>query len=169
MYPDTTNQFLRQRDTAVEAAFGYTTEVVAGLEKVLELNVQTVKTSFSEQRALADAALSARSLSEVIDLQSQLLPAVVKKTFAYWQHVEDIAVETRYGLFTAVQEHFGSSLRALAEMADIASGGLAAQEGLKNVSLLVRGQPAVTTAAPVMIVDSSGKVVSSDDARRDLH
>jgi phasin family protein len=76
------------------------------------LNVQTVKTSLSEQRALADTALSARSLSEVIGLQSQLLSAAIKKTFAYWQHVEDIAIETRYGWFTAVQEHLGSSLRA---------------------------------------------------------
>ena len=34
MYPDTSNQFLRQRDTAFEAAFGCTIEVVAALEKL---------------------------------------------------------------------------------------------------------------------------------------
>ena len=114
MYPDTSNQFLRQRDTAFEAALGLHHRSRCRPRKVVELNVQTVKTSFSEQRALADTAPSARSLSEVIGLQSQLLPAAIKKTFAYWQHVVDIAIETRYGWFTAVQEHLGSSLRAFA-------------------------------------------------------
>jgi phasin family protein len=170
MYPDTMNQLSpRQRDAVVEAAFDCTTEVFAGIERVVELNVQTVKTSLSEQQALADAALSARSLSEVIDLQSQQFPASVKKTFAYWRHVEDIAVQTRDGFFGAMEEHFGGSLQTFAEMFDVMSVGFAVQERLGGSSLFVMAQPAVGDAERVAIVDSSGKVVSSDDARGDLH
>jgi phasin family protein len=69
---------LLQRATSVEvAAFDCITELFGGFERVAELNVQTVKTSLSEQQALADAALSARSLSEVMDLHSQPLPAAL--------------------------------------------------------------------------------------------
>ncbi|MFM0340721.1 phasin family protein [Paraburkholderia fungorum] len=173
MYPDITNQFSpRQRDAAVEAAFDCTTELFAGIEKVVELNVQTVKTSLSEQEALTDAALSARSISEVIDLQSQQLPAAVTKTFAYWRHVEDIAVQMRMELFTAMQANFGGSLETFAVMVDMAGGGVAvqdAQEQSGESSLLVTAQPAVAAVEQVAIVDSSGKVVSSDDVRGDLH
>ncbi|NMM01894.1 phasin family protein [Paraburkholderia sp. RP-4-7] len=170
MYPDTMNQFSpRQRETAVKAAFACTNEVFAGIEKVVELNVQTVKTSLSEQQALGDAALSAQSVSEVIDLQSQQFPAAVTKTFAYWRHVEDIAVQTRNELFSAMQEHFGSSLQTFAEISDVASSGFVGQERIARSSLLVMTEPAVAGADRVAIVDSSGKVLSSDDVRSDLH
>lgn len=33
----------RQRDTAIDIAFDCNTEVLAGVEKVVELNIQTVK------------------------------------------------------------------------------------------------------------------------------
>jgi phasin family protein len=171
MYPETMNPFSpRQHETAVEAAFACTNEVFAGIERVVELNVQTVKTSLSEQQALGDAALSAQSVSEVIDLQSQQFPAAVTKTFAYWRHVEDIAVQTRNELFSAIREHFGSSLQTFAEIFDVASfGGFVAQERIARSSLLVMTEPAVAAAERVAIVDSSGKVVSSDDVRGDLH
>ncbi|CAB3795389.1 phasin family protein [Paraburkholderia fynbosensis] len=159
----------RRRDAAVKAAFDCNNEVFDGITKVVELNIQTVKTSLSEQQAMADAALSAQSLSEVVDLQSRQFPAAVKKTFAYWRHVEDIAAQTGIGLFTAMQTHFGGALRTLAEMADVAPGTVATQEGLGKWSLFVMGQPAVDAAQPGVIVDSSGKVVSSGEVRSDLH
>lgn len=170
MYPDTADQLSsRPRDAAVKAAFDCNNEVFDGITRLVELNIQTVKTSLSEQQAMADAALSAQSLSEVIDLQSRQFPAAVKKTFAYWRHVEDIASQTGSGLFTAMQTHFDSALRTFAEMADVAPATAATQEGLGNWSLFVTGQPAVGAAQPVVIVDSSGKVVSSDEVRSDLH
>ncbi|MFM0204091.1 hypothetical protein PQR53_30065 [Paraburkholderia fungorum] len=97
-------------------------------------------------------------------------PAAVTKTFAYWRHVEHIAVQTRNALFSAMQEHFGSSLQTFAEIFDVASfGGFVAQERIARPGLLVMTEPAVAAAERVAIVDSSGKVVSSDDVRDDLH
>ncbi|MFM0309422.1 phasin family protein [Paraburkholderia sp. RL17-383-BIF-A] len=170
MYPQISDQFSsRQRDTAIEVAFDCNTEVLAGVEKVVELNIQTVKTSLSEQQALADAALSAQSLSEVFDLQSQQFPAAVTKTFAYWRHVEEIAADTRIGLFNAMQAHFGSSLNTLAEMVDMACGNAFVQERGGILDLPGMAQSTVASAERVGIVDSSGRVVSSDDVRGDLH
>jgi phasin family protein len=172
MYADTLNQISsRQRNSAVEGTFDCTAEAMSGIEKVIELNLQTVKTSLSEQQALANAALSARSMSEAIDLQSQQLPATIKKTFAYWRHVEEIAVETRLGLFAAMQERFQNSLRTFAEMVDAASGTFADQANANPERLLVAADDgsAQATAGSVAIVDSAGNVVSSDDVRGELH
>ncbi len=170
MYPDTTNQFSpRQNEMTIDAAFACTNEIFAGIEKVAKLNVQTIKTSLLEQQALADAALSAQSVSEVLDLQSQQLPAAVTKTFAYWRHMEDIAAQTRNDLASAVQEHFGSSLQTFAKMFDFASIGLDAQDMLGKSSRFVMAQSADASAERVAIVDSSGKVLSSEGVRSDLH
>jgi phasin family protein len=170
MYLGTTDLFSsHQRHAAGEAAFDCNTEVFDGVAKFVELNIQTVKTSLSEQQALADAALSAQSLSEVIDLQSQQFPAAIKKTVAYWRHVEDIAAQTRVGLFGVMQSHFGSALETFTGMIDMASGVADAQKQFGKSSLLVAGQPAVDAVEPVAIVDSSGKVVSSGNAQGDLH
>ncbi|EIF35204.1 phasin family protein [Burkholderia sp. Ch1-1] len=170
MYPDTTNQFSpRQNEMTIDAAFACTNEIFAGIEKVAKLNVQTIKTSLLEQQALADAALSAQSVSEVLDLQSQQLPAAVTKTFAYWRHMEDIAAQTRNDLASAVQEHFGSSLQTFAKMFDFASIGLDAQDMLGKSSQFVMAQSADASAERVAIVDSSGKVLSSEGVRSDLH
>lgn len=170
MYPDTMNQLSsRQGETAIDAVLACTNEVFASIEKVVELNVQTVKTSLSEQQALADAALCVQSVSELIDFQSQQLPAAVTKTFAYWRHVGDIAVQTQNELHSTMHEHFGSSFQRLADIFGAASVGFAAQDQPGRSSLLAVAQPAVAAAEGVAIVDSSGNVVSSDDVRGDLH
>ncbi|MFM0282997.1 phasin family protein [Paraburkholderia sediminicola] len=166
MYPVTLNPLaLRQSATAVEAAFDCTTELFVGFQRSVELNVQTAKTSISEQAALTDAALSVRTPSELIDLHTQQLSAAGKKTFAYCRHVETIAAETASRFFTAMSVHSEDFLKRLEEMTNFASGGFAAQ--VNRTSLLITGEPAV--AEPVAIVDSAGEVLSSGDGPSDLH
>jgi phasin family protein len=170
MYADTLNQFSpRQRDAVVEAAFDCTVEIFAGIEKVVELNVQTARTLMSEQQALVEAATCSGSLSEVIDLQSQQFPASIKKAIAYWRHVEDIAVQTRDGLFGVMQEHFGGLFDAFSEMFDVASIRFAPPLRLGRSSPLVMPRPTLANYGQASIVDSSGNVVSGGDVRRDLH
>lgn len=149
--------------------FECTTEVFAGVEKIVELNAQTVKTSLSEQQALADAALSARSLTEIIDLQSQQLPAAVTKTFAYWRHMEDIATGTRTAMFEAMGDRFANPWQAFIDTMGVVSDKAASRESSGDVPLLLTDNTAANIADPVAIVDSSGKVVSSAGMRDDLH
>ena len=67
----------RDRSTGVALVFDSTRKLYSGVERVTELNVQTVKTSLLEQHALTQAALSSQSLHEMIDLQTQQVPAAV--------------------------------------------------------------------------------------------
>jgi phasin family protein len=170
MYPDTVQQFsTRQRGIAVNAAFDWTTDVLAGIEKLIELNMQTIKTSLSEQQVLVDAALSARTLSEVIDLQSRQFPAGVKKTFAYLRHVEEIGAYMGSGVFSALHEQTGSALRAFTTVMDFASFGATRQEPSDTPDLLVGEQPATVHADEPVILDSSGKVVSLGHTTGKVH
>lgn len=164
MYLDIMSPYsLHQRNTAAEAVLACATEVFTGFGKMAELNIQTAKALFCEQQVLTGAGLSAQSISEVIDLQSQQLPAAFQKAFAYWRHVEEISVETCIGLFTSVQEHSGISLTVPTEAPDVAVRRPDA------TGLLVAEQSAEASAEAVSIVDSSGNVVSSRETRGDLH
>ncbi|CAB3731824.1 phasin family protein [Paraburkholderia rhynchosiae] len=152
------------------AAYELAARTVSGLEKIVELNVQTVKTSLSEQRALVDAALSSESFNQVFDLQFQQFPAAIKKTCAYWGHVEDIAVDTRNELAEVVQNSVQSYLTTLFSMIDSATSIGTASGGRTNVtSPLAIEQPPGARNEPVAIVDSSGNVVPPSGRASGLH
>ncbi|WP_027800819.1 phasin family protein [Paraburkholderia dilworthii] len=151
----------RQEGNAI-AAYDVAAKAVACFEKVIELNVQTVKTSLFEQQALVDAALSSASLDQVIDLQLQQVPAAIKKTCAYWGHVEDIAVDLHNELASVVQDSMQSYLSTLFSLLGGAAPFALASAGRTNVtSPLAIEEPPVTQKEPVAILDSSGNVVSS--------
>jgi phasin family protein len=152
----------------IEAAFDCAATLFGGLEEITELNVQTVKTSLSEQHMLAQAAFSAESIDEIIDLQFRQIPAVVKKTFSYWRHVEDIAMRTLGGLLVVAHERLESSLRTFVEEMRIASSVPAVVGRGDNTALAVVPQP-TAPAGPVTLLDSSGYVVLIGDERRELH
>ena len=65
-----------------------------GLQRMAELNVQTVKTTLEEQQEIADEVLSSRSLDWIITLPSAQSQAALKKALAYWSHASNIAIET---------------------------------------------------------------------------
>lgn len=149
---------LFRRDADLPGAFDWIVCAVAGLEKVVELNMQTVKTSLREQEVLAEAALSARSFSEVIDLQSQQLPAALKKTFAYWRHVQEIAAETGGALASVMQASVQNLMTTLHAPVDIATSAASEQGGTSR--LLSTYPPGAGVGTPAAIVDSSGKMIS---------
>lgn len=65
-----------------------------GLQRMAQLNVQTVKTTLAEQQEIADEVLSARSLDWIVTLPSAQSQAALKKALAYWSHASNIAIET---------------------------------------------------------------------------
>lgn len=148
-------------------AFEWSAKAFAGFEKVVELNVQTIKTSLSEQQALANAAISSQSFDEVVDLQMQQMPAALKKTFAYWRHMEEIALETRNDLAAVLAE---SVQRSLAMMPSLVDHALSAADDATSTVQLIGAQAshAVENEA-VAIVDSAGNVVSSGGSPGGLH
>jgi phasin family protein len=161
MYLETTNRFSpRNGSTGMALIFDATCELYDGMERVVELNLQTVKTSLSEQHALALATLSSQSLHEMIDLQSQQLPATVKKNLAYWRHVGDIAAQTQSGLVGLVQGHAEDILAAFAKFADVASdnASVVGQRLIAGNALVAEPAASVGTVQSE-IVDSAGNAL----------
>ena len=65
-----------------------------GLQRMTQLNVQTVRTTLAEQQEIADEMLAARSLDWILTLPSAQSQAALKKALAYWGHASNIAIET---------------------------------------------------------------------------
>lgn len=87
----------------VETLFGLTTKAFEGVEKLVELNLQVVKTTFAENVDNARKALDAKDAQEVLAIHAALVQPIAEKVLAYGRHVYGIAAETQ-SEFTKVAE-----------------------------------------------------------------
>ncbi|KJK20998.1 Phasin (PHA-granule associated protein) [Burkholderiaceae bacterium 16] len=87
----------------VETLFGLTTKAFEGIEKLVELNLQVVKTTFAENVDNARKALAAKDAQEILAIHASLVQPIAEKALAYSRHVYDIASETQ-SEFTKVAE-----------------------------------------------------------------
>ncbi|GLU30637.1 phasin family protein [Trinickia caryophylli] len=80
--------------TAVLPIADIASRTFEGLERLAQLNIQTLKESLVEQREIAEEAVTARSFERMVALPSAQSQAVLKKGLAYWQEASNIAIET---------------------------------------------------------------------------
>ncbi|AMR77606.1 phasin; polyhydroxyalkanoate synthesis and granule formation regulator/factor [Cupriavidus phytorum] len=113
----TPEQVAAAQKANLETLFGLTTKAFEGVEKLVELNLQVVKTTFAENVDNAKKALSAKDAQELLAIQAAAVQPVAEKTLAYTRHLYEIASETQ------------------SEFAKVAEAQLA--EGSKNVQALV--------------------------------
>ena len=97
----------------VEALYGFFNTGFEAYEKLVALNLQATKASILENEALASeaVALSARDPQSFFELQSRQSQAATKKAQAYWQHVNEIATETRNQLLASNEKLAGEYVR----------------------------------------------------------
>ena len=99
----TPEQFAAAQKANFETLFGLTTKAFEGVEKLVELNLQVVKTTFAENVDNAKRVLTVKDPQELLALQASLVQPVAEKTLAYSRHLYEIASETQ-SEFTKVAE-----------------------------------------------------------------
>ena len=87
----TVEQIMAAQKANVETLFGLTTKAFAGVEKMVELNIQASKAALSEASDNTKAALSVKDAQELLALQSSMFQPLAEKTAAYSRHLYDIA------------------------------------------------------------------------------
>lgn len=83
-------QFAAANKASVDTLFGLTGQAFQGAEQLAKLNLQTIKTMLAEAQDSGQSALSAKSLPELVELQSALLQAAPQKALAYGRQVQEI-------------------------------------------------------------------------------
>jgi phasin family protein len=90
----TAEQILNAHKSNVEVLFGLQSKAFEGVEKLVELNLQTAKTAMNEAADTTRAALSAKDPQEFFALQAGLFQPAAEKIAAYNRHVYEIAAAT---------------------------------------------------------------------------
>jgi phasin family protein len=95
----------------VDTTFGLAARAVGGFERLVDLNVLTIRTALDQQQALVARSLSARDPREFFALQNQHLQDIAQRTQAYWTGVWEIAAGVRGGYLEAAQDQIEKSQR----------------------------------------------------------
>lgn len=102
----------------LETLFGLTTKAFEGVEKLVELNMQVVKTTLAENVDHAKRALTARDAQELLALQVSLIQPVAEKAVAYGRHVYEIAADTQSEFTRVAEAQLAESSRNVQNLVD---------------------------------------------------
>jgi phasin family protein len=86
----TPEQFAALQKANLEALFGLSNKAFEGIEKLIELNLQVVKSTLAESQENAQRALSVKDPQELLSLQASLTQPVAEKILSYGRHVYEI-------------------------------------------------------------------------------
>jgi phasin family protein len=84
------DQFAAANKASLETLFGMSGQAFDSVEKLVALNLQTVKTVLAETQATAQTALSSKSPADLMKVQTAALQAAPQKAMAYGQQVQAI-------------------------------------------------------------------------------
>jgi len=91
----TPEQFAAAQKANLETLFGLTSKGFEGVEKLVELNIQVVKSTIAEGQENAQRALSVKDAQELLALQASLTQPVAEKVLSYGRHLYEIASATQ--------------------------------------------------------------------------
>ncbi len=135
------DQFATANKASVDTLFGLSNQAFESVEQLTALNMQTIKTVLAESQETSQVALSVKSPSELLKLQTAALRVAPQKAVAYGRQVQ------------AILEPFAAAQRATfdAQMADVQAKFLEAVSGVMkdapgSEQFVALAKSAVTTA-----------------------
>jgi phasin family protein len=84
------DQFAAANKASVETLFGVSGQAFEGVEKLVALNLQTIKTVLAETEESSKTALASKSPADWMKVQTAALQAAPQKAMAYGQQVQAI-------------------------------------------------------------------------------
>jgi phasin family protein len=96
-------QLIAAQKTGLETGFGLLTKGLEGTEKLVELNVQAVKSTLAQSQKILAKAYAAKDPQELFALQASQVQAAAEKVQSYWRHVYEI-VSSAQSEFAATAE-----------------------------------------------------------------
>jgi phasin family protein len=141
----TAEQVLSAHKANVEILIGLGSKAFEGVEKLIELNVQTAKTALTEAADAARAALSVKDAQELLALQAGLLQPTAEKAAAYSRHVYEIAAATNAEVAKVAEATASEAQAKFLAVVDTAVKN--APAGTENAVALVKSAVAAATNA----------------------
>ncbi|AOJ86372.1 Phasin (PHA-granule associated protein) [Burkholderia sp. MSMB0856] len=114
----TPEQIAAAQKANLESLFGLTTKAFEGVEKLIELNLQVVKSSLAESQENAQRLLSVKDAQELIALQASLSQPVAEKVLSYSRHLYEIASSTQAEFAKVAEAQFEEQNKKVQALVD---------------------------------------------------
>jgi phasin family protein len=118
----TLDQVTAAQKNNVESLIGLSAQAFAGVEKLVELNIATVKATFNDVAANAQAALNVKDAQEFFALQAAQVQPLAEKVSAYGRKAYEIAATSTAEIRTAVEGKVKEAQAAVQTVAATATG-----------------------------------------------
>lgn len=138
----TAEQIVAAQKANIEVLFGLTEKAYAGIEKLVELNMQVARTALAEAAEHAHASLSVKDAQDLLALQQSLLQPAAEKAASYNRHLYEIASSTQAEFAKVAEAQLADAQKTLMSMVDGAIRN--APAGTESAASLVKS--AVTAA-----------------------
>ncbi|NIF44043.1 phasin family protein [Burkholderia sp. Tr-862] len=114
----TPEQIAAAQKANLESLFGLTTKAFEGVEKLIELNLQVVKSTLTESQENAQRLLSVKDAQELIALQASLSQPVAEKVLSYTRHLYEIASSTQAEFAKVAEAQFDEQNKKVQALVD---------------------------------------------------
>jgi phasin family protein len=114
----TPEQFAAANKAQFDTLFGLTNKAFEGFEKLIELNLQVVKSTLAEGQENAQRALSVNDAQELLALQASLAQPVSAKALSYGRHLYEIASSTQAKFARVAEAQYEEQNRKMQTLAD---------------------------------------------------
>ena len=141
----TAEQLLAAQKANLESLFGLTTKAFEGVEKLIELNLQVVKSTLAESQENTQRALSVKDAQELLSLQASLLQPTAEKAAAYSRHLYDIVAGTNAEVTKVAEATVADTQKKVLALVDNAVKN--APAGTENAVALVKSAVAAANNA----------------------
>lgn len=122
-------QFTAAQKASFDAMVGLTSKALEGLEKLCELNLQTMRVTLAEVTEGTRKASSAQDLQEVIALQLEMLQPMAGKALSYRRHLYEIATATKAEFDKVAEAQYEANKRGMQTFIEKAAGAAPANSG----------------------------------------
>jgi phasin family protein len=141
----TAEQIVAAQKANLETLFGLTEKAYAGVEKLVELNLQVAKTVLAEASENTQAALSVKDAQELLALQQAMLQPAAEKAAAYSRRVYEIAAATNAEVTKVAESQLADAQKTFMSVVDGAVKN--APAGTENAVTLVKSAVAAANNA----------------------
>jgi phasin family protein len=158
----TPEQMMAAQKANIETLFGLTEKAYAGIEKLVDLNMQVAKTALSEASEHAQAALSVKDAQELLALQQAMLQPTAEKAAAYSRHVYEIAAATGAEVTKVAESQMTDAQKTFMSMVDGAIKN--APAGTESAASLVKSAVAAANNAMESVQKAAKQAADMADA-----
>lgn len=114
----TPEQFVAAQKANLETLFGLTGKAFEGVEKIVELNLQAVRSNIAEGQEHAQRLLSAKDAQELLALNASYAQPAAEKLLSYGRHVYEIAAATQAEFTRVAETHLEDQNRKVQSLVD---------------------------------------------------